>query len=104
MEWHPARLGCRGGKPRRTWNELATGSARCPTVHTRALRIVAQRLGEAWGLSGFVENRPAPAATSARPPPDGYTLHLGGQLLAVNVTLASMKGLDPVKDFEPIIG
>jgi tripartite-type tricarboxylate transporter receptor subunit TctC len=71
-------------------------------------RIVAQKLGEAWGQSVFVENRPGAsgnigAAAAAQSPPDGYTLHLGGQVLAVNVTLAPMKGLDPVKDFEPIM-
>jgi tripartite-type tricarboxylate transporter receptor subunit TctC len=69
---------------------------------------VAQKLGEAWGQSVFVENRPGAsgnigAAAAAQSPPDGYTLHLGGQVLAVNVTLAPMKGLDPVKDFEPIM-
>jgi tripartite-type tricarboxylate transporter receptor subunit TctC len=56
----------------------------------------------------FVENRPGAsgnigAAAAAQALPDGYTLHLGGQVLAVNVTLAPMKGLDPVKDFEPIM-
>ena len=71
-------------------------------------RIVAQKLSEAWGQSVFVENRPGAsgnigAAAAAQAPPDGYTLHLGGQVLAVNVTLAPMKGLDPAKDFEPIM-
>ena len=71
-------------------------------------RIVAQKLSEAWGQSVFVENRPGAsgnigAAAAAQSPPDGYTLHLGGQVLAVNVTLAPMKGLDPIKDFEPIM-
>jgi tripartite-type tricarboxylate transporter receptor subunit TctC len=71
-------------------------------------RIVAQKLSDAWGQSVFVENRPGAsgnigAAAAAQSPPDGYTLHLGGQVLAVNVTLAPMKGLDPVRDFEPIM-
>src|SRR5229473_2921319 len=71
-------------------------------------RIVAQKLSEAWGQSVFVENRPGAsgnigAAAAAQSAPDGYTLQLGGQVLAVNVTLAPMKGLDPVKDFEPIM-
>jgi tripartite-type tricarboxylate transporter receptor subunit TctC len=71
-------------------------------------RIVAQKLSEAWGQSVFVENRPGAsgnigAAAAAQSPADGYTLHLGGQVLAVNVTLAPMKGLDPIKDFEPIM-
>jgi tripartite-type tricarboxylate transporter receptor subunit TctC len=77
------------------------------TIDTRG-RIVAQKLSEAWGQSVFVENRPGAsgnigAAAAAQALPDGYTLHLGGQVLAVNVTLAPMKGLDPVKDFEPIM-
>ena len=71
-------------------------------------RIVAQKLSDAWGQSVFVENRPGAsgnigAAAAAQAAPDGYTLHLGGQVLAVNVTLAPMKGLDPVKDFAPIM-
>jgi tripartite-type tricarboxylate transporter receptor subunit TctC len=71
-------------------------------------RIVTQKLTDAWGQSVFVENRPGAggnigALAAVQSPPDGYTLHLGGQVLAVNVTLAPMKGLDPVQDFEPII-
>ena len=71
-------------------------------------RIVAQKLGEAWGQSVFVENRPGAsgnigAQAAAQSAPDGYTLHLGAQTLAVNVTLAPIKGFDPVKDFEPIM-
>ena len=71
-------------------------------------RIVAQKLGEAWGQSVFVENRGGGggnigAQAAAQSPPDGFTLHLGGQALAVNVTLAPVKGFDPINDFEPII-
>jgi len=71
-------------------------------------RIVAQKLSEVWGQSVFVENRGGAsgnigAQAAAQSPPDGYTLHLGGQVLAVNVTLAPIKGFDPGKDFEPII-
>jgi tripartite-type tricarboxylate transporter receptor subunit TctC len=71
-------------------------------------RIVAQKLGDAWGQSVFVENRPGAggnigAQAAAQSAPDGTTLHLGGQTLAVNVTLAPLKGFDPVRDLEPII-
>jgi tripartite-type tricarboxylate transporter receptor subunit TctC len=71
-------------------------------------RIVAQKLSEAWGQSVFVENRGGAsgnigAQAAAQSPADGYTLHLGGQVLAVNVTLTPIKGFDPVRDFEPII-
>jgi tripartite-type tricarboxylate transporter receptor subunit TctC len=71
-------------------------------------RIVAQKLTEAWGQSVFVENRPGAsgnigAQAAAQSAPDGYTLHLGGQVLAVNATLAPIKGFDPARDFEPVI-
>jgi tripartite-type tricarboxylate transporter receptor subunit TctC len=46
-------------------------------------RIVAQKLGDAWGQSVVVENRGGAsgnigAQAAAQSPPDGYTLHLGG--------------------------
>jgi tripartite-type tricarboxylate transporter receptor subunit TctC len=71
-------------------------------------RILAQKLSEAWGQNVVIENRPGAggnigAAAAAAAPPDGYTLHLGGQSLAVNVTIAPYRTLDPVRDFEPII-
>ncbi len=77
------------------------------TLDTLA-RIVAQKLGEEWGQSVVVENRPGAgvnlgAVAAARAAPDGYTLHFGAQSLAVNATIAPMQGFDPVKDFEPII-
>src|SRR5262245_11817413 len=45
-------------------------------------RIVAQKLGDAWGQSVFVENRPGAggnigAQAAAQSAPDGSTLHLG---------------------------
>jgi tripartite-type tricarboxylate transporter receptor subunit TctC len=77
------------------------------TLDTLA-RIVSQKLSEEWGPSVVVENRPGAggnigAAAAAQAAPDGYTLHFGAQSLAVNVTIAPQKGLDPVKDFEPIV-
>src|SRR5215467_287175 len=71
-------------------------------------RIVAQKLTEAWGQNVVIENRPGAggnigAQAAAQSAPDGYTLHLGGQVLAVNVTLAPLKGFDPVRDLEPVI-
>jgi len=76
------------------------------TLDTLA-RIVAQKLGEQWGQSVVVENRPGAggnigAVAAARAAPDGYTLHFGAQSLAVNATIAPMPGFDPVKDFAPI--
>ena len=77
------------------------------TLDTLA-RIVAQKLGEAWGQSVVIENRPGAggnigAAAAAQAAPDGYTLHFGAQSLAVNVTIAPHKGFDPVKDFDPVV-
>jgi tripartite-type tricarboxylate transporter receptor subunit TctC len=71
-------------------------------------RILAQKLTEAWGENVVVENRPGAggnigAAAAAKAPPDGYTLHLGAQTLAVNVTLQPSTEFDPVKDFEPFM-
>jgi tripartite-type tricarboxylate transporter receptor subunit TctC len=71
-------------------------------------RIVAQKLSEAWGQNVVIENRPGAggnigAQAAAQSTQDGTTLHLGGQVLAVNVTLAPLKGFDPARDFEPII-
>jgi tripartite-type tricarboxylate transporter receptor subunit TctC len=77
------------------------------TLDTLA-RIMAQKLGETWGQSVVIENRPGAggnigAAAAAQAAPDGYTLHFGAQSLAVNVTIAPHKGFDPVKDFDPVV-
>jgi len=71
-------------------------------------RIVAQKLSEAWGQNVVVENRAGAsgnigAQAAAQAAPDGYSLHLGAQTLAVNVTLAPTKGFDPTTDLEPIM-
>jgi tripartite-type tricarboxylate transporter receptor subunit TctC len=71
-------------------------------------RILAQKLTEAWGQNVVIENRPGAggnigAAAAAKSAPDGYTLHLGAQTLAVNVTLQPSTEFDPVKDFEAIM-
>ncbi len=71
-------------------------------------RILAGKLSEDWGQNVVVENRPGAggnlgAAAAAQAAPDGYTLHLGAQTLAVNVTIAPHQGFDPVRDFEPIM-
>jgi tripartite-type tricarboxylate transporter receptor subunit TctC len=71
-------------------------------------RILAAKLSEEWGQTVVVENRPGAggnlgAAAAAQAAPDGYTLHLGAQTLAVNVTIAPHQGFDPVRDLEPIM-
>src|SRR3954453_23949109 len=70
-------------------------------------RILAQKLSEQWGQSVVIENRPGAggnlgAAAAAQAVPDGYTLHLGAQTLAVNPTIAPYQGFDPLRDFQPI--
>ena len=72
-------------------------------------RIVGQKLGEAWGQSVIVENRPGASATIgaavvAKAPPDGYTLAMG-QLTpnAIAPALFASLPYDAVKDFVPII-
>ncbi len=77
------------------------------TIDT-ATRIVADKLGEMWKQGVVVDNRPGGAgnigaAAAAHSPPDGYTLHMGGQPLSANVTLAPTTAFDPVRDFEPIV-
>src|SRR4051812_34359623 len=71
-------------------------------------RILAGKLTEEWGQNVVVENRPGAggnigAAAAAQAAPDGYTLHLGAQTLAVNVTIAPHQGFDPIRDLEPIM-
>ena len=71
-------------------------------------RILAQKLTEEWGQSVVVENRGGAAgnvgaAAAAQAAPDGYTIHLGAQSLATNVTIAPMANFDPVRDFDPVV-
>ena len=71
-------------------------------------RFLAQKLGEAWGQSVVVENRPGAGGSigsdlAAKSPPDGYTL-----LMATTSTHSIGPSLsklpyDPIKDFAPII-
>ena len=71
-------------------------------------RILVDKLGQKWDQSVIVDNRPGGAgnigaAAAAHSTPDGYTLHMGGQPLTANVTLAPTNAFDPMTDFEPII-
>ena len=70
-------------------------------------RILCDELSRRWKQGVVVENRPGGSGNSgaiaaAQAAPDGYTLHMGGQPLSANVTLAPLPNLDPVKDFEPV--
>jgi tripartite-type tricarboxylate transporter receptor subunit TctC len=71
-------------------------------------RILAQKLTELWGQQVSVENRTGAlgnigAVAAARAAPDGYTLHLAAQSVAVNVILAPVEDFDPLKDLEPVM-
>ncbi len=71
-------------------------------------RILSEKLSEKWKQGVIVENRPGAAGNigavaAAQAAPDGYTLHMGGQPLTANVTLAPIPNLDPLRDFAPVI-
>jgi len=66
-------------------------------------RIVAQKLGERWGQSVIVDNRPGAggnigAELAARATPDGYTLVVAGAPHAINMTLYRKLSYDLAKD------
>jgi tripartite-type tricarboxylate transporter receptor subunit TctC len=71
-------------------------------------RLIAQKLGEAWGQSAVVENRPGASgmiglASVARAPADGHTLAMLIVTHATTVALQSGKPLaDLSKDFSHI--
>ncbi len=71
-------------------------------------RIFSEKLSERWKQGVIVENRPGAAGNigavaAARSAPDGYTLHMGGQPLSANVTLAPAANFDPAKDLDPVV-
>ena len=66
-------------------------------------RIVGQKLGERWGQSVIVDNRPGAggnigAELAARSAPDGYTLVVAGAPHAINMTLYRKLTYDLAKD------
>jgi tripartite-type tricarboxylate transporter receptor subunit TctC len=71
-------------------------------------RILAQKLSALWGQAVLVDNRGGAAGNlgamaAAQAPPDGYTIHLGAQSLATNVTMAPLPNFDPRRDLEPVM-
>src|SRR5258708_40188503 len=67
-------------------------------------RIVAQKLGEAWGQPAVVENRPGGGTligtdAVAKAPPDGPTLSVIAFPFAVNPSLYAKLPYGTVKDF-----
>jgi len=71
-------------------------------------RAIAQKLGEAWGQSVIVENKPGAGGNIgadfvAKSPPDGYTIVMGAlSTHAVNPSLYPKMPYDAKKDFAPI--
>jgi tripartite-type tricarboxylate transporter receptor subunit TctC len=71
-------------------------------------RIIAAKLGDAWGQAIVVDNRAGAGGTIAaeavaKSPPDGYNLVMGSVgTHAVNVSLFSKLPYDAVKDFAPV--
>ena len=70
-------------------------------------RIAAAGLAQAFGQQVIVENRAGAAGNigaeiAAKAPPDGYTLFLGSQGLAANVSLYRNLRYDLVRDFAPV--
>jgi tripartite-type tricarboxylate transporter receptor subunit TctC len=71
-------------------------------------RIVAQKLGDAWGQPTVVENRPGGGTligteSVAKAPPDGYTLLVVAFPFAVNPSLYAKLPYDTMKDFAPLL-
>jgi tripartite-type tricarboxylate transporter receptor subunit TctC len=90
-----------GGKPVRILVGFSPGGG----VDTTA-RMMAQALGEAWGSTVIVENRPGAAGNvanevTAKSPPDGYTLVLCniGSHAITPARFAKKLSYDPIGDF-----
>jgi tripartite-type tricarboxylate transporter receptor subunit TctC len=71
-------------------------------------RAIAQKLGDAWGQSVVVDNRPGAggnigAELVAKAAPDGYTVLMGAlSTHAVNPSLYAKMPYDAIRDFAPI--
>ena len=69
-------------------------------------RALGQRVSDALGQPLVIENRPGAggnigADTVAKSPPDGYTLLMGANTIAINAGLSKLP-FDAVKDFAPV--
>jgi tripartite-type tricarboxylate transporter receptor subunit TctC len=70
-------------------------------------REIAARMQESWGKSVVVENRPGAGANIAsevvaKAPPDGYTLLVATNSIAINPAIYTRLPFDPFGDFAPI--
>src|SRR5262245_56691092 len=66
-------------------------------------RVIAQGISGPLGQQVIIDNRPSNvlAGLLARSAPDGYTLHLTGQVAWISPFLRKVD-YDPIKDFSPI--
>jgi len=70
-------------------------------------RAVGQRMSEQMGSPVIIENKPGASANLgaelvAKAAPDGYTVLMGANGLATNMTLFRNLGFDTAKDFAPV--
>jgi len=70
-------------------------------------RVISAKLSDALGQLVLVENRAGAggniaAEAVAKAAPDGYTLLMGSEIIAINTSLYAKIGYDPVKDLAPI--
>lgn len=71
------------------------------------LRIIAQKLGQLWGQPALVFNRPGASGNIAadlvaKAAPDGYTLLLSNDSIAIAPSYFKKLPYDPVKDLVPV--
>jgi tripartite-type tricarboxylate transporter receptor subunit TctC len=100
--WQPVAAAEYPTRPVRLVVPFAPGAAQDLTG-----RLVAQKFSEAWGQQVIVDNRPGAgsnigAEIVARAVPDGHTLLLCNEAMAINATLHPKLPFDPLKDFAPI--
>ena len=70
-------------------------------------RVVSSKLTDALGQTVLVENRAGAggniaAEAVAKAAPDGYTLLMGSEVVAINTSLYTKLSYDPIKDLAPI--
>jgi len=70
-------------------------------------RLMGQKLGERWGASVVVDNRPGASGNIGtelvtKAPGDGYTLMMTATTFALNAALSKAARYDPLKSFAPV--
>ena len=70
-------------------------------------RVLSSKLSDSLGQAVLVENRAGAGGNIAveavaKSAPDGYTLLMGSEIVAINTSLYSKLAYDPVKDLAPI--